>query len=119
MFAEQGYLIDVNLILKDHEGNVLRASVYKVSESAIGWSNDRPGNNMWPRTPDGVLKVVANLNAAWWSKTDAQKAAFVQNWNLHSSWDATSEDLSFNGLSSTPGQRYASNGYGWARTDHQ
>src|SRR5438552_15393892 len=48
IFAEYRYLIDVNLILKDAAGRQVRAAVYRVFESAIGWTSERPGNNLWP-----------------------------------------------------------------------
>ncbi len=117
-FAAQGYLIDVTLILKDRGGKQIRAAVYKVSESAMGWVSDRPGNNLWPRTPDGALNVIANLSNDWWIKTDAQKSAFINQYGLNGSWPVTDESLSFAGLTSSAGQRYASNGYAWERTNY-
>jgi len=115
VFAEIGYLIDVKIILKDRYGIQIRAAVYKVSESAIGWTSDRPGNNLWPRTPDGTLRVVATLSDAWWNMTNLEKEKLIRNHGLHGSWPLTTEDTSFLGLSSSTGQRYASNGYGWER----
>jgi len=117
VFAEHGYLIDVNLILEDSSGNPIRGAIYKVAESATGWTSDRPGNNLWPRTPDGVLRLVATLNAAWWAKTDVEKEAFIAVNGLHGRWAHTSKSTSFGGLSESQGQRYASNGYGWQRTN--
>jgi hypothetical protein len=117
VFAEYGYLIEVNLILEDCNGNPQRGAKYKVAESATGWTSDRPGNNIWPRTPDGVLRLVATLADVWWAKTDIEKDAFIIFNGLHGKWAHTSKPTLFEGLSSSQGQRYASNGYGWQRTN--
>ena len=117
-FAEDGYLLDVTLILKDAAGNKVRAASYKVSDSASGWNSDRPGNSLWPQTPGGILWVLANLSSQWWSKTSAEKDEYRQKRGLNSPWDPTTEDLSLAGLAVTSGQRYASNGYGWQRTNY-
>ncbi len=118
VFAENGYLVDVKLILKDKDGKKIRAAVYKVSESAVGWTSERPGNNLWPNTPGGSLLIVATLTSAWWGKTSSEKEAFIKSRSLHGSWAQTTEDMSFLGLGSSSGQRYASNGYGWERKNY-
>jgi Bacterial HORMA domain family 1 len=116
--AEQGYLIDVKLILKDASGTQLLAAVYTVFEAAAGWTSGRPGGNLWPRTPGGVLKVVAALSPIWWAMTPDRKASYISRHGLNSPWDLTTEDTSFAGLASSAGQRYASNGYGWERMNY-
>ncbi|SRR6266568_1124169 len=118
IFAEYRYLINVNLILKDGTGQQVRAAVYRVFESAIGWSSERPGNNIWPRMANGSLTVVATFTSAWWNKTLPEKSLFMTTTGLHNSWGPTTEDTSFRGLTPTSGQRYASNGYGWQRTNY-
>jgi hypothetical protein len=117
-FAELGYLVNVTLILKDSSGKQIRGTIYKVSQAAAGWVSDRPGGNLWPRTPDGQLKVVGTLTSAWWDKNDAEKTAFVAKHGMHNSWGQTTENTSFAGLTSSQGQRYASNGYGWERMNY-
>lgn len=117
VFAEYKYLIEVNLILEDSNGNLLRGAKYRVAESATGWTSDRPGNNLWPQTPGGVLSLVATLSDEWWAKTDMEKDAFIKVNGLHGKWAHTTKSTSFAGLSSSQGQRYASNGYGWQRTN--
>lgn len=114
-FAEAGYLTQVNLILKDKAGTVLKAAVFKISNAAVGWTSERPGNNLWPRTPDGTLKLVADLNQKWWDMQDAGRETFISSHSLNSKWPVSSEDTSFSGLSSSSGQRYASNGFGMQR----
>jgi len=117
-FAEDGYLIKVTLILKDAVGNKIRGASYQVSESASGWRSDRPGNSLWPRTPGGILWVIADLNSKWTDKTSEEKDAYRRRRGLHSRWDPTTEDTSLIELTASSGQRYASNAYGWQRTNY-
>lgn len=117
VFAEKRYLVKVTLVLKDSAGKQIRGARYEVSEAATGWSSDRPGNNLWPQTPGGVLKVVATLTQAWWDQADDAKQMFIKTNGLNSSWDLTDEDLSFTGMNRVQGQKYASNGYGWERAN--
>lgn len=118
ILAESRYLVDVKLILKDSVGTQIRAAVYSVSEAATGWKSDRPGNNLWPKTPDGCLKVVATLTKEWWTMPETQKSTFITAKGMHSSWTQTDEDTSFSSLAASTGQTYESNGYGWQRTNY-
>ena len=118
IFAECSFLERVHLILKDSAGKGIRAATYTVSESAVGWVSERPGNNLWPQTPGGSLIVVATLADSWWRKPESEKDNFIRNNGLHFSWSLTAEDTSFSGMNSTLGQRYTSNGYGWQRTNY-
>ena len=118
IFAEYEYLISVDLILEDSDGDVIKATEYTVSNQAIGWSSARPGNNLWPRTPGGVLRVTANLNSSWWDKSDASKSAFIERHEMHSSWGLTTKVVNFSHLVASSGQQYSSNGYGWQRTNY-
>ncbi len=118
IFGEYGYITDVKLILADDRGVTIRAAKYDVSTSAIGWTSDRPGNNIWPRTPAGSLNVIAAFTNEWWDMSDAEKKTFQQATGLNSIWVRTDQDCSFSGLTATSGQRYASNGYGWQRTNY-
>ena len=118
IFAEYEYLLSVELVLEDSDGDVIKGTEYTVSNQAIGWSSERPGNNLWPRTPGGVLRVTASLNSAWWSKTEASKAIFLERHKMKGSWPTATEETSFAHLSSSSGQQYSSNGYGWQRTNH-
>ena len=118
IFAEYGYITEVNLILRDAQGITVRAAKYKVSTAAIGWPNDRPGSNIWPRTATGSLAVVATFTNGWWDKPDAQKEAFKSATGLNSIWVRSSIDTSFAGMTATFAQQYSSNGYGWQRTNY-
>jgi hypothetical protein len=118
IFAEYGYITDVKLILTDARGITIRGATYDVSTSASGWASDRPGNNIWPRTPGGSLNVIASFTSGWWDKSDAEKESFQKATGLNSIWVRSSQDCSFSGLVATSGQRYASNLYGWERTNY-
>jgi hypothetical protein len=117
-FAEHSYLVSVTLFLLDKDGNKLRVAVYKVADSAAGWKSDAPGNNLWPRTEGGSLWVLGTLADAWWNKIESDKDAFIKNNGLNSPWSKTEKNTSLGGLTSSAGQKYASNGYGWERTNY-
>ena len=118
VFAEYAYLVSVTLILRDKDRIKIRAALYEVSESATGWVSEQPGNNLWPRTPGGSLSVLATMNSDWWNKTSAGKETFLKNQSMNGTWDLTNEDNSLAGLISSAGQKYASRGYGWERTNY-
>jgi len=116
IFAEYAYLEKVNLILKDASGTRIRAAVYNVAESAVGWKSDRPGNNLWPRTPGGNLLIIVMTSNTWNEKMPAEKQTFItQKMNL--SWPTGTEDTSFAEMKISAGQKYESNTYGWERTN--
>ena len=118
IFAEAGYLIDVTLILRDKAGTEIKGAKYKTSDAASGWVSQRPGNSMWPRTPDGNLEIVASLKSTWWAMTDDQRATFKRSKGLALPWPTTTTDTSLSGLTQSDGQRYASNGYGLERSNY-
>ena len=51
LLAQKGYLLEANIVLKDSAGRVIRAAKYEVSTDASTLTAQRPGNNLWPRTP--------------------------------------------------------------------
>jgi hypothetical protein len=118
IFAESGYLIDVTLFLFDKDGNKIRAASYRVSDSAAGWKSERPGNNLWPKTEGGALRVLATMTSTWWDMADATRQAFIRDRGMNYPWSPAEWDPSLTGLSSAQGQKYASNGYGWERTNY-
>jgi hypothetical protein len=52
--AQRGYLLEANIVLKNASKEVIRASKYEVSTDASTLTAQRPGNNLWPRTPSGA-----------------------------------------------------------------
>lgn len=115
-FAEAGYLEGLHLILWDVYGTKLRAANYTVSTSAASWSNDRPGGNLWPRTPGGRLQVIGTLSSDWWAMDGAAKDDVRERYGIVNAWRLTDTDTSHAGMGSNTDRRYASNGYGIERT---
>lgn len=116
LFAEFGYLTEINLILRDSSGAKVRARKYATSENASGWANDLPGDNLWPRLQGASLQLVAAVADTWWAKSDAEKLAFRTRNGIRGLWDRANVDTSFAGMNSTNDRRYCSNGYGLQRT---
>jgi hypothetical protein len=119
LFAESKYLVSVVLILWDAQDNKVRARRYTVSESAVGWTADQPGNNMWPQTPGGHLQLIATLSDQWWQLSDSSKVVTRSRLGIKGGWDRTDTDTSFTTMTATQDRRYASNGYGLQRTTYR
>lgn len=117
-FANDGYLVRVTLYQLDKDGNPLNVSVYEVSESAAAWKTGNPGGNLWPVVSGSSLQLIATLTDAWFAKSDASQQQYVKDKGLHGSWAKSGKSMSLAGLKSSEGQKYASNGYGWARTNY-
>jgi|ERR1700722_10229174 len=112
--AHKGYLLEANIILQDAVGTIIRAAKYEVASDASVLTAQRPGNNMWPRTPGGELYVVVQYSQAWRNLSELQRAAFAKT--LKISWSASSTDLSFPGLSRSSDRSYVSNGWGMTKS---
>jgi len=108
--AQNGYLLEANIVLHDAAGNVIRAAKYEVCTDAAGLTASRPGNNLWPNTPGGELTVVVRYSETWRNLTDSQRSAFRQT--LGVTWSSSSTDLSFSSLTRSPDRHYVSNGWG-------
>ena len=90
--AQNGYLLEANIVLQDSSGEPIRAAKYEVSTDASTLKAHRPGNNLWPRTPSGQLIIVVRYSQKWRNLTDAQRAAFRQT--LSTGWTMSNTDLS-------------------------
>lgn len=112
IFAGHDMLLVVEIVLVDAKDVPVRVAQYTVSTTASGWSNQEPGNNLWPKVPGTLLRVIATLSNAWWAMSATEKARFRERTGLQGSWDVTSIDTSFSGMGRTVDRRYASNGYG-------
>jgi hypothetical protein len=118
LMAQRGYINRVDIVLHNAAGTTVRAAAYRASEDASGWSSDRPGNNLWPRSPNGGLAVVAFFTTTWWALTEAQRQAFLIN-ECGDKWGPSSIDTSYGGMVGRYDRRYASNGYGLERTVYE
>jgi hypothetical protein len=114
LLAQNGYLIEANIVLEYATGTVIRAAKYEVAIDASTLTAQRPGNNLWPRTPGGQLYVVVRYSQKWRNLTDTQRAAFSQRLNI--TWSPSSTDLSFPSLTGSSDRSYVSNGWGVTKT---
>ena len=91
--AQNGYLLEANIVLYDSSGEPIRAAKYEVSTDGSLLKMQRPGNNLWPQTPGGQLSIVVRYSQKWLNLTDSLRAAFSQT--LSSFWTMSNTDLSF------------------------
>lgn len=113
-FAQSSYLTEANIVLHNSAGAVIRAAKYEVITNGLALASQRPGNNLWPRTPGGNLNAVVRYTPAWKSLTSEKKQAFKDALTL--SWTTSSTDLSFPTLSRSLDRGYASNGWGLTKS---
>jgi hypothetical protein len=110
IFAEPGYLTQIDVTLFNAAGKELQAVQYKISDAAAGWTNQQPGNNMWPTTPGGTLRVTLSMNKKWFDLGQTQQDEFKRRRGLD--WPSAQTDLTHQTLSKQFDRRYVSNGYG-------
>jgi hypothetical protein len=115
--AVNGYLSRVDVALNDRHGRELRAAAYTPSTAAAGWTAQRPGGCVWPRTPDGALLVVVSYSSRWAALGPRGQSIFRQR-HLRLDWSPSSMDLSHPGLSGTADRLYASAAYGMSRVSY-
>lgn len=118
-FADAGYLESIALSLRNISGKEIRGGRYIVSNSAIGWTNDLPGDNLWPSTPGGTLQLIAVMSEAWGKLSTQGQADAKQKIGVKGPWPATTADISFSGLNGAQDRQYASNGFGLKRWTYQ
>lgn len=116
LFAENSFLVRVVLMLSDSNGKTVKGRSYEVSNQAIGWANDSPGGNMWPRLAGGSLKVIATLSTTWGALNEEEKKQKKAKMGIFFAWGLTNADTSFSGMTAAIDKRYSSNGYGLQRT---
>jgi hypothetical protein len=109
LMAENGCIKSIDVILFDSKGTKLRAAKYTVSTSAEGWINQRPGANLWPRTPAGRLQIIVSYADGGRVKKESLKD------KLLTSWTPTDEDTTHAKLSRLDDRLYVSKGWGLQR----
>jgi hypothetical protein len=111
VMAQEGYLVEANIVLEDASGAVIRAAKYEVATDASTLTAQRPGNNLWPGTPGGQLYVVVRYSQKWLrNMNDSQRAAFIRT--LKTNWSPSNTDLAFPYLTRSSDRSYVSNGWG-------
>lgn len=115
LMAQNRYLAEVNIYLKNEYGTIIRAAKYQVNTAAGALTASRPGNYLWPRTSGGQLCVHVTYSNAWWNLSELQKAAFSSRLLKH--WGTLDLDTSFPTLSPSFDRNYVSNGFGLQKTN--
>jgi hypothetical protein len=115
--AQNGYLLEANIVLYDSFGEPIRAAKYEVSTNGSLLKMQRPGNNLWPQTPGGELCVVVRYSQKWRDLTETQRVAFKQT--LSPVWTSSNTDLSFPKLTQSVDRTYVSNGWGMTKSVYQ
>lgn len=116
-YARAKYLSAVSVVLLDSKGARVRGAKFVVSESATGWKTDTPGDNLWPSTPGGSIRLICNFTDAWGELRPEQQAAFKAD--LKRPWGPTSEDTTFSDMLMESSRTYASNAYGLTHTTYR
>ena len=109
-FAEKDYVTTIDVILYNKAGVKLRAKKYRVDKDAGSWSPMRPGDNNWPQTSDGRIRVVISHTNSWKTRSSGQRSLFFSQ--LAGSWGPTDIDTSHSDLSQGKSRSYSSNAYG-------
>lgn len=116
--AENGYLNEVSIALKDANDHVKRATKFKISENGTANDSARPGqNNDWENILNTHLSVYLSYSSKWHSLTEQQKKGFQTNNYFQIGWTTTSDDTSFSHLNSGAAQLYANKGYELQKTN--
>jgi Bacterial HORMA domain family 1 len=110
LLAQRGYLREANIVLKNSAGVIIKAAKYEVSTDASILKAQRPGNNLWPRTPGGELSIVVQYSPKFAALTAAQRQALAED--LGTTWSTSTTDLSFPSLTRAADRTYVSNGWG-------
>jgi hypothetical protein len=118
-FADAGYLDSIVLSLRDASGKEIRGGRYVVTNAAIGWTNDLPGNNLWPNTPGGTLQLIAVMSEAWGKLGTKGQVDAKLRIGVKGPWPFIAADVSFSGLNGAQDRQYASNGFGLKRWTYQ
>lgn len=110
-WAESKYLMQVDITLVDKEDKPIQAVRFKVDENGNAISSERPGNNLWTNIPDSKLLVIVTNSKSWWSLDESSRLKFMEENQFKLSWGRTAIDTSYNHLSKSEAQLYASKGY--------
>lgn len=109
--AVAGYLEAVDLTLLD-AGREVKAARFVVSESASGWTNQRPGDALWPRLANSELRIVLIYNASYDAEAHRKMASKLKN-----NWTPCLGNVDHGSLQRGGNRSYASSSYGVQRMD--
>jgi hypothetical protein len=111
--AEEQYLKVVHVQLRSATGSIRQAAVYRVSNSASGWSSDRPGDLYWDTWSGDYLQLVVFYTKGWADLSPTERDAFRAQ--HMPGWGPSDFDGNYGSMSSLTDRRYASRAYGMER----
>jgi hypothetical protein len=109
-FAQEEYLSEVHISLRNRFGVEVRATRYCFSRAASGWQTQLPGNNLWPRTPGGTIEVGLRYSQEYRQLPLATRAQFLATLRLRVG--PSGMDFNHSGLTGWLDRLYASRGFG-------
>ncbi|MFG0766851.1 hypothetical protein ACF8Q9_08250 [Pseudomonas sp. TYF_15] len=112
LLAKGGYLKSVDVTILSN-GQELKATRFTIDSESGSLSDERPGDSLWPRCPDGHLRIVLSYNSRY---DAAAKQKLTPKFKRE--WSPSSADITHKSLASKPGREYSSNGYGVQRKDY-
>lgn len=109
--AKKGYLKRVDLTLLSGSTEI-KATQYSVNTEAGGLAMSRPGGVLWPRIPNGQLRIILSYTEDY----DAAAREMMKG-KLKINWVPTDDDTSHIALTLTGRRDYVSNAWGMRRKD--
>ena len=109
LMAQEDCLTTVHIQLLDASDKLVRAHRYSVDQGI--WSDSqRPGENKWPRLPDGLLTVIVNPSDT--TKLDRLKTSG----RLRLQWTNSRLSTDYSRMRNDGSRLYSSNTYGLRRS---
>lgn len=110
-WAEDKYLVSVDIVLLDKSSKPIRATRYIINSDGTTTSSDKAGKNNWENIADTRLQIIITQTAAWKNLLGEEQKRYKENRNFKVSWGPSSIDNSYSDLKQSSAQLYASNNY--------
>lgn len=108
LMAKEESLEYVDIQLLDSQRNLVRAYRYTIKRN-ISTASQRPGENRWPRLPDGTLRVII-------TPSDPRKIEELErSGKLKVNWGPTDLSTDYSRMQTAGSRLYSSNSYGLRR----
>ncbi|MFY0653875.1 MAG: hypothetical protein JXQ96_17680 [Cyclobacteriaceae bacterium] len=114
-FMDSVYLKHVYIVLKDAEGNQIKARRYDVLKVEENDIDSRPGDNNWDKYAGKSLNVILSYGYEWDNLNEDQKKEFKARLNI--GWSPSTDNTSFTHLRRTQGRTYQSGQFGIQRIE--
>ena len=109
LMTQEDCLAEVHIQLRDCQGNLVKVHQYSVKKDMLA-DSQRPGENRWPRLPDGTLEVLVKLS-------DGEKfGELKESEKFKIPWENSSVSTDYTGMNSDGARLYSSGSYGLQRT---